>query len=102
MSGDKAVARVRATGKGRFGKMYRFKLRFGRDVPHILFDGIVDKDRPDRAICIRNNGEATFANMDAANDFEDSSTDAAPFTCEGKTLPRVMLDTNLEMAWAEQ
>jgi parallel beta-helix repeat protein len=45
---------VRATGKGRMGKMYRFKLRFGKNVPHIQYDGIVDVKNP-AEICIRNN-----------------------------------------------
>jgi parallel beta-helix repeat protein len=84
--------RVRATGKGRFGQIYRFKLRFGRNVPHILYDGIVDpktldasgKVKPESRICIRNNKNQTVANMDAEHDFKNVNRDASPFDCEVK------------------
>lgn len=84
--------RVRATSKGRFGQIYRFKLRFGRNVPHILYDGIVDpktldasgKVKPESRICIRNNKNQTVANMDAKNDFKNINRDAAAFDCEVK------------------
>lgn len=88
--------RVRATGKGRFGKMYRFKLRFGRDVPHILFDGIQDKDHPDRRICIRNNGGATFANMDAAGGFKKISRDISVHDCAQDPLQPVVLPVKVD------
>lgn len=88
--------RVRATGKGRFGKMYRFKLRFGRDVPHILYDGILDKNHPDNRICIRNNGEATFANMDAAGKFKNISRDISVHDCAQTPLEPVVLPVKVE------
>ncbi len=83
---------VRATGQGRFGQIFRFKLRFGRNVPHILYDGIVDpktvdengKIKPESRICIRNNKNQTVANMDAKNDFKNISRDASQFDCEIK------------------
>lgn len=81
--------RVRATGKGRFGQIFRFKLRFGRNVPHIMYDGIVDpktvdengKVKPESRICIRNNKNQTIANMDAKNDFKNINKDPAQFDC---------------------
>ena len=81
---------VRATSKGRFGQIFRFKLRFGKNVPHILYDGIVDpktkdasgKIKPENRICIRNNKNQTVANMDAANDFKNKSRDPSVFDCE--------------------
>lgn len=82
--------RVRATGKGRLGKLYRFKLRFGRDVPHIVYDGVPDKDRPERNICIQNNENATFANLDAAGDFKNVSHDVSAFNCEQPRLDPVV------------
>ncbi len=82
--------RVRATGKGRMGKMYRFKLRFGKDVPHIIYDGIVDEKRPDRNICIRNNTNATFANIDADNGFNDIARDLSPYDCTQEPLEPVV------------
>ncbi|KIC95629.1 parallel beta-helix domain-containing protein [Flavihumibacter solisilvae] len=74
--------RKRATMKGRMGKMYRFKLKFGKDVPHIIFDGIIDeKQAAANRICIRNNKDASFANIDAANKFKNISRDMKPYDC---------------------
>jgi parallel beta-helix repeat protein len=83
--------RVRATGKGRLGKLYRFKLRFGKDVPHIIYDGIRDKERPERKICIRDNENATFANLDAAGGFKNVSRDISAHDCEQARLDPVIL-----------
>lgn len=83
--------RVKATGKGRMGKMYRFKLRFGKDVPHILYDGIVDKNMKNRNICIRNNTNATFVNIDAENGFKNKSRDMTPHECEQQPISPVVL-----------
>jgi parallel beta-helix repeat protein len=70
----------KATGKGRMGKLYRFKLRFGKNVPHILYDGIVDKSKPGK-LCIQNNKEETFANIDAENNFKNISRDVSTHRC---------------------
>jgi len=82
---------VKATSKGRLGKMYKYKLRFGKDVPHILYDGIVDSSMENRNICIRNNQNATFANIDAGNKFKNKSRDMKPFECEQKPIDPVVL-----------
>lgn len=87
----------RATMKGRMGKLYRFKLRFGKDVPDIVYDGILDTKLldaqkqypPEKRICIRNNKGASFANIDAANDFKHISRDPAPVDCSHAALPGV-------------
>ncbi|GAB4478822.1 MAG: hypothetical protein OHK0057_30250 [Thermoflexibacter sp.] len=87
-------ANVRPTGKGRFGQMFRFKLKFGKDVPHIFYDGIVDPKTKNEngeialesRICIKNNQNQTFANLDAANNFKNISKDIAPYNCELKQL----------------
>jgi parallel beta-helix repeat protein len=83
----------RATMRGRIGKLYRFKLRFGRDVPHIVYDGIVDKDSP-AEICIRENMNQTFANIDAENGFKNISRDAAPYNCTLMPIPPVEMKLN--------
>lgn len=83
-------ARVRATGKGRMGKMYRFKLRFGKNVPHIQYDGIVDAKNP-AEICIRNNSNQSFANLDAENGFKNISRDASKHHCTLQPIPKVEL-----------
>lgn len=82
--------RVRATGKGRMGKMYRFKLRFGKDVPHIIYDGIEDKKRAERNICISNNSNVTFADIDAEGGFKKISRDLAPYNCKQPSIDPVI------------
>ncbi len=73
---------VRATGKGRMGKLFRLKLKFGKDVPHIIFDGIRDdKKSGETALCIQNNEGATFANIDAEGDFKNIQSDLSAYNC---------------------
>lgn len=88
--------KVRATGQGRMGKLYRFKLRFGRDVPHIVYDGIEDSKRPHRNICIRNNGHATFADIDADRGFRNIARDLSPYDCASPSLSPVVLSNRVE------
>ncbi|HEY8398506.1 MAG TPA: parallel beta-helix domain-containing protein [Flavihumibacter sp.] len=76
----------RATMKGRMGKLYRFKLKFGKNVPHIVYDGILDKEATNRPLCIENNRGESFANIDAANGFKNISRDPAPYKCS-LTIP---------------
>jgi parallel beta-helix repeat protein len=86
--------RGRATGKGRMGQMFRFKLKFGKDVPHILYDGIIDPKTKDEngnvktsyKICIKNNKNESFANLDAENDFKNISKEIKNFQCEHERL----------------
>ena len=51
--------------------------------PDIVYDGIANPDRPDPEICLRNNGEIVFLNLDAANEFKDLSKDIKKMDCEG-------------------
>lgn len=88
--------RVRATGKGRMGKMYRFKLRFGRDVPHIIYDGIDNEKMTVRNICIRNNEGQSFANIDADGGFKNISRDVSIHDCEQQSLDPVVFSTKAE------
>lgn len=83
--------RVKATSKGRLGKMYKYKLRFGKDVPHILYDGIEDSSMKDRNICIKHNQNASFANIDAGNKFKNKSRDMKPYECEQPPIAPVVL-----------
>jgi parallel beta-helix repeat protein len=85
---------VKATSKGRLGKMYKFKLRFGKDVPHIIYDGIVDEKNPKRNICFKNNTNATFVNIDAGNKFKNKSRDISPHDCDQPPIPSVTLSMN--------
>lgn len=85
---------VHPTYKGRLGMMFRFKLHFGKDVPDIIWDGIVDGKAAGRAptLCLRNNKNAHFANIDAGNNFKNVSRDPAPHTCELPALDAVSLN----------
>jgi parallel beta-helix repeat protein len=74
--------KVKATGRGRFGQIYRFKLRFGKNVPHILWDGIVDNKNPNPVICIKNNKNESFANMDVEHNFKNISRDTNKVICK--------------------
>jgi hypothetical protein len=93
---------IKATGKGRLGLMFRFKLKFGKDVPDIVYDGIVDEDKlgenqrlmPAFQICINNNKNATFANLDAENNFENLSRDVSMHNCALNNLNKVILGSN--------
>ena len=76
--------------KGRFGKLYRFILKVGQNPPMIVWDGIKDPQKmdaqgflfPENMICIRNNENESFLNLDAENDFKNKSTELTPFNCE--------------------
>ena len=72
----------RAPMAGRIGQLYRFKLKFGRNLPHIVFDGIIDPKAKERQVlCIRNNRNQSFANLDAANDFRSINKSISGFDC---------------------
>ena len=63
------------------------------DIPDIIYDGIIDEtllnvqeDLNPLNICIENNGNATFLNLDASNNFKNMSLDMTPFKCN---LPHI-------------
>ena len=66
-----------------FGKLWFFKNK--AIIPDIAYDGILPMGTklsdPDVKVCIRNNGDASFAFLDAANEFEYFSNDLKPFNC---------------------
>lgn len=74
-----------------FGKLVN--LLFPGQPQDILYDGIVDEARPSGAnpmnICIRQSGEELrFANIDAANDFENVHKELGPYDCSpAQSLP---------------
>jgi parallel beta-helix repeat protein len=84
---------VRATMRGRMGKLYRFKLKFGKDVPHIVWDGIVDEKAKDKKVlCIVNNTNASFANIDAENNFKNISRNMNAHDCSLSPLAAVRVN----------
>ncbi|CAN5143890.1 hypothetical protein BH09BAC1_BH09BAC1_08780 [soil metagenome] len=67
-------------------------------VPDIIYDGYIDpsvavggKLPADKGVCIRNNGKATFAMVDAANDFKTINRDLNAYNCELAKLETVVL-----------
>ena len=62
------------------GKLLLMKSPFSP--PDIIYDGIKDSKREDRKLCFYENGEITFINLDAANDFASFSKDITPFHCK--------------------
>jgi parallel beta-helix repeat protein len=87
----------RAPMKGRLGKLYRFKLKFGKNLPDIVYDGIRDSSitlpagnyRDNLRICIHDNKQASYADLDAANDFRSISRDPAAVNCRLDSQPEV-------------
>lgn len=80
------------TWKNKLG--FLFWLKFGRNVPHILYDGIQNPDylagdgmvKPEYRICVRNNENGTFANLKAGNKFKGISRDLTPHDCEHESI----------------
>lgn len=86
-----ARKRQRTTMKGRMGLMFRLKVRFGKNVPHIIYDGIIDDKVKNPAICIRNNENQSMANIKAANKFKGISRDMSAYDCDGVKQEEVRL-----------
>ena len=74
--------KVRATNRGRFGQMYKYKLRFGKNVPHIQWDGIVDGANATPVLCFKNNRNQSFVNMDIEHNFKNVSRDGSKYVCK--------------------
>jgi parallel beta-helix repeat protein len=76
--------------KGRFGKLYRFLLKVGKNPPMIVYDGIIDPKKrnasgelfPEYRICIQRNTNQSFMNIDAEHNFKNKSTDLRPYDCD--------------------
>lgn len=79
---------IPATMQGRMGQMFQFKLRFGKKVPHIIYDGIRDEKRKEdkELICIHDNTNESFAEIDASNDFKNISKDLKNYNCKKAPL----------------
>jgi parallel beta-helix repeat protein len=64
-------------------------LKMGKPFPDILYDGVINKKKltaegvlpEELRLCIRSNGDADFANIDAANDFDTIRRELAPHDC---------------------
>lgn len=64
-------------------------IKFGKKVPAILYDGIIDKNKNaggsagnENKICVKNNTIETFSNLDAGNGFKGLNYDVEKFRCK--------------------
>ncbi|MCW5907252.1 MAG: right-handed parallel beta-helix repeat-containing protein [Chitinophagales bacterium] len=92
----------RGTGKPdnevAFGKL--FNVIFGDKVPDVVIDGFVNPAykntdgsiKDDQKICITNNGNITFSNMDLANKGKNKSNDLSKYNCSQPQLNEVKLN----------
>lgn len=67
--------------------------------PDIIWDGIVDPDKPDdRLVICVDNGEAELLNIDAGNAFANPTLDMTDYQCEVEKLPFIELSGSLAAA----
>ncbi|MBK8396512.1 MAG: right-handed parallel beta-helix repeat-containing protein [Leptospiraceae bacterium] len=88
---DNQISEAGENPRGLIVKILSLKL--GKPFPDILYDGIVDKKKaangylPDNLrICLENNGEADFANIDAENTFQNIDRDIKKYICSHPKL----------------
>ena len=69
---------------------------FWRNVPDIIYDGITDTNiiqnnfvKDEYRICIKNNKNADFVNLDLGNNFNNMSQDLAPYDCIHEKIKKV-------------
>lgn len=83
-----------------FGQM--FTAMFGDKVPEIIYDGSVNPKyfdnygniKPESRICIRNNGNVEFVNLDIANKGKNMSKDISKMDCELAPLNEIKIASN--------
>ncbi len=71
------------TLKNDFGLLFLTYFTFS--LPDFAMDGILPPDK-EFVMCLSNNGEFNFANIDAENDFENRSTDWSAYDCDSGTI----------------
>jgi len=64
----------------------------GSPVPSIIYDGVMRPKSADAKICIKNNGDATFVDYDAAHEFKKPKRNLAAHACELPALNAVRMD----------
>jgi parallel beta-helix repeat protein len=73
-------------------------LKLGKPLPDIIYDGIIDSKKavngilPENLkICIQNNGDADFINLDAANNLANTDRDINKHSCKQERISEVKL-----------
>jgi len=69
-----------------FGLLFMFKFPFS--TPDIVWDGIKN-EQGEFAMCVKEQ-VVSFANLDAANDFENLNQVLDPFICEGTQIEPIL------------
>ncbi len=81
--------------KNDLGKLSLWK--FKMNTPDILYDGVVDpaltSEEKQKLLCISNNGDITFANIDFENEFANISKDLSKHQCNLPALAPVVFKT---------
>ncbi len=69
----------------------------GLDIPDIVWDGtLVPGSSPAQALCLSNNGEVSFVNLDATNGFAAPSFDASSHACTLPSLSVISLSSSAD------
>ena len=69
----------------------------GQDIPDIVWDGVTVPGADDGAVlCISNNGEAGYVNLDAGNGFAAPSFDSTAHDCSLPSLSVISLSSNAD------
>ncbi|MFZ9046389.1 MAG: parallel beta-helix domain-containing protein [Cyclobacteriaceae bacterium] len=76
------------TLKNDFGLLFLTKFPFS--TPDVVMDGILE-DPDTFNFCMTENGDATYANLDAGNAFEGLNTDIQKVDCLGQQIPPIFL-----------
>jgi parallel beta-helix repeat protein len=76
------------TLKNDFGLLFLTKFPLG--TPDIVVDGIVEEGVTFN-ICLQDNGDIKFADLDAGNEFDALHTDLEKVSCEGAPIPPIFL-----------
>ena len=69
-------------------------VKFKRDIPDIVFDGLVGEQYqdnkghflPEYMLCIQHNGDADFANFDVGNKFKNMHRDIEVYNCDHERI----------------
>ena len=75
------------TLKNDFGLLFLTKFPFG--TPDVVIDGILGGET--LRMCLQENGDIVFANLDAANDFAGLNTDIKAVDCKGEEITPIFL-----------
>ena len=69
----------------------------GQPIPDIVWDGtMILNKKAHEILCMRQNGEISFVNLDASNGFAAPNFDAADHNCELPALSEISLSTGAE------